>query len=241
MSDNPPDWISNYSEFTSELKCNFGPHNPKGDMDNELEALWMKDNQRMVKYLVDFNCLTAWVTWGDSTLQHQLYKGLLNQIKDEVSWIGKPSTLSSMHQLIQQIDVHYWERQSKISQESKKSDNKSSEQKSNKSTNAASSSSKNQSSDNKSASSSNKRPNPNSSGSSRQNKKPNLSSELGKDGKLTSKEHACQFTNNLCMFCGGTGHKASECPKNTSSTSKAKAWAANAKEASSAAPDDSKK
>ena len=93
MSDDPPDWISNYSEFTSKLKQNFGPHDPKGDMENELKALQMKDNQQMVKYLVDFNYLTAWVTWGDSALQHQLYKGLLNWIKDKVSQIGEPSTL----------------------------------------------------------------------------------------------------------------------------------------------------
>ena len=119
MSDNPLDWISNYSKFTSELKHNFGPHNPKGDVENELKALWMKDNQWMVKYLVDFNCLAAQVTWGDSALQHQLYKGLLNQIKDEVSQIGKPSTLSGMCQLIQQINMCYWECQSEISWESK--------------------------------------------------------------------------------------------------------------------------
>ena len=241
MSDDPPDWISNYSKFTSELKHNFGPHNPEGDMENELKALWMKDNQQMVKYLVDFNCLVAWVTWGDFTLWHQLYKGLLNRIKDEVSWIRKPSTLSVMCQLIQQIDTHYWEHQSEISQESKKSNNKSGEQKSNKSANTASSSSKNQSSNNKSASSSNKRPNPNLSSSSGQNKKPNLSSKLRKDSKLTSKERACRFANNLCMFCGGAGHKASKCPKNTSSASKAKARTANAKEGSSATPDDLKK
>ena len=167
MSDNPPDWISNYSEFTSELKCNFGLHDPEGDVENELEALQMKDNQQMVKYLVDFNHLAARVTWGDSALRHQLYKGLPNWIKDEVSQIGKPSTLFGMCQLIQQIDMCYWEHQSEISQESKKSNNKSSEQKSNKSTNSTSFSSKNQPSDNKSASSSsNKRPNPNLSSSS---------------------------------------------------------------------------
>ena len=59
MGDNPLDWISNYSKFTSKLKCNFGPHNLKGDVENELKALGMGDNQWMVKYLVDFNCLTA--------------------------------------------------------------------------------------------------------------------------------------------------------------------------------------
>ena len=239
MSNNPPDWISNYSKFTSELKCNFRPHDPEGDAENELEAVWMKDNQWMVKYLVDFNRLTAQVTWGDSALWHQLYKGLPNWIKDEVSWIKKPSTLSRMQQLIQQIDVRYWECQSEISQESKKSNNKSSKQKSNKSTNSTSSLSKNQSSNNKSTSSSNKRPNPDLSGSSGQNKRPNLSSKLGKGGKLTSEERAHWFANNLCMFCRGTGHKVSKCPKNTSA-SKAKAQAANAKEGSSAALDDLK-
>ena len=230
MSDNPLDWISNYSKFTSKLKHNFGPHNPKGDTENVLKALQMKDNQRMVKYLVDFNCLTAWVTWGDSTLWHQLYKGLLNQIKDNVSWIRKPSTLSGMCQLIQQINACYWECQSEISWESKKSNNKSGNQKSNKSSNSASSSSKNQPSDNKSTSSSNKSPNPDLSSPSRQNKKPNLSNKLRKDGKLTSEEHAHWFANNLCMFCKNAGHKVSKCLKNTSSASKAKACAASTKE-----------
>ena len=241
MSDDPPDWIPNYSKFTSELKHNFGPHDPKGDVENELKALWMKDNKRMVKYLVDFNHLAAQVTWGDSALQHQLCKGLPNQIKDEISWIRKPSTLPGMHQLIQQINVCYWECQSEISWESKKSDNKSGKQKFNKSANSTSSPSNKQSNNKSPLSSSNKRPNPNLSGSSRQNKKPNLSSKLGKDSKLTSEECAHQFANNLCMFCGGTGHKASECPKNTSSASKAKAHATSAKEGSSAAQDNSKK
>ena len=59
MSDNSLDWISNYSEFTSKLKHNFRLHDPEGDVENELEALWMKDNQWMVKYLVDFNHLAA--------------------------------------------------------------------------------------------------------------------------------------------------------------------------------------
>ena len=68
MSDDPLDWISNYSEFTSKLKRNFGLHDPEGDAENELEALRMKDNQWMVKYLVDFNRLAARVTWGDSAL-----------------------------------------------------------------------------------------------------------------------------------------------------------------------------
>ena len=54
------------------------------------------------------------------------------------------------------------------------------------------------------------------------------------------KERACHFANNLCMFCGGVGHKASECLKASSSTSKAKACVANNKEDSSAKMDEAK-
>jgi hypothetical protein len=50
--------------------------------------------------------------------------------------------------------------------------------------------------------------------------------KLGKDGKLTPNERQRRFDNNLCMFCGGVGHKAPKCPKKSSNASKAKARAA---------------
>jgi len=50
-----------------------------------------------------------------------------------------------------------------------------------------------------------------------------LTNKLGKDGKLTADECKWRLDNNLCMFCGGTGHFADNCPKKTK---KAKARAA---------------
>ena len=38
-----------------------------------------------------------------------------------------------------------------------------------------------------------------------------LSEKLGKDGKLTADERKRRFDQGLCMFCGGSGHKAKEC------------------------------
>ena len=54
-------------------------------------------------------------------------------------------------------------------------------------------------------------------------KKPNpdLSSKLGKDGKLTQAERQRRFEQNLCLFCGKTGHIAKECSKATSAAAKA--------------------
>ena len=50
-----------------------------------------------------------------------------------------------------------------------------------------------------------------------------LGDKLGRDGKLMAAERACHFANNLCLFCGGVGHTAKECPKSLSSAAKAKA------------------
>ena len=61
-------------------------------------------------------------------------------------------------------------------------------------------------------------------GSSNTNQKkpnPNLSSKLGKDGKLTQAERQSHFEQNLCLFCGKTGHIAKECSKATSTAAKA--------------------
>ena len=75
--------------------------------------------------------------------------------------------------------------------------------------------------------------NPSASTSSNNNKpaKPSASStsisnKLGKDGKLSTEEHQRPFDNNLCLYCGGTGHKTADCKKAAASTSKAKSHVA---------------
>jgi len=50
-----------------------------------------------------------------------------------------------------------------------------------------------------------------------------LTNKLGKDGKLTADKRKRRLDNNLCMFCGGTGHFTDNCPKKSK---KAKARAA---------------
>ena len=50
-----PAWLNDYSNFVSELRKNFGPHDPEGEAEANLENLRMRDNQRIVKYLVNFN------------------------------------------------------------------------------------------------------------------------------------------------------------------------------------------
>ncbi|KIM60845.1 hypothetical protein SCLCIDRAFT_26353 [Scleroderma citrinum Foug A] len=53
-------------------------------------------------------------------------------------------------------------------------------------------------------------------------KTPKLSDKLSKDSKLTSEERKRRFEQNLCMFCGGSSHKAKECLKSGSRAAKAR-------------------
>ena len=76
--------------------------------------------------------------------------------------------------------------------------------------------------------------------SNSEKKNPDLSDKLGKDGKLTQAERTRRF-NNLCLFCGGVGHTAKECPKSSSSAMKAKAHAAQTKSDSAPVAEDTKK
>ena len=44
-------WLDDYSNFIGELKNNFGPHDPEGEAEADLENLKMHDNQCILKYL----------------------------------------------------------------------------------------------------------------------------------------------------------------------------------------------
>ena len=61
-------WLSDYSEFVSKLCIHFGLFDPEGEAKAELENPCMRDNQRITKYLVEFNRLAARVQWGITAL-----------------------------------------------------------------------------------------------------------------------------------------------------------------------------
>ena len=42
--------------------------------------------------------------------------------------------------------------------------------------------------------------------------KSKLAGKLDSKGKLTPQEHQNHIANNLCLYCGASGHKASDCP-----------------------------
>jgi hypothetical protein len=214
-----PLWMNNFKEFVLELQTNFGLHDPVRDAKHDLDHLSMKDGQRITKYVVEFNRIASQIRgYREGALQHHFYNGLPDHIKDEISCVGKPSTLSDLRQLIQAIDTRYWERKSELSRQTKPSANPSTlRYTSNKPTTSISAfTSSSAAAPKDSKESKGKAANSSSSSGT----KPYLATKLGKDGKLTTAERKHCFDNKLCMFCGLAGHIAKDCPKSTSQASK---------------------
>ena len=139
--------------------------------------------------------------------------------------------------MAQSIDGRYWEREEETWREG---NTQPSEKKPDKSSNQQSSSN-NSKKDSKNNAKKNQSSNQGGSSSNSEKKNPDLSNKLGKDGKLTQAERTRRFNNNLCLFCGGMGHTAKECPKSSSSVTKAKARAAQTKSDSAPIAEDTKK
>ena len=213
-------WLTDYSAFISELRNNFGPHDPEGEAEAGLENLRMHDTQWITKYLVEFNRLAARVQWGDASLRHQLYNGFLPRIKDEISQVGKPNNLADLRTLAQSIDARYWEHRSEIARETPA--NKLQDKPSDKGKTPATPATPNTNPP-KSGQSGTPWNTPAPTTSSTPKLASTLAPKLGKDGRLTQEERQRRMDNNLCFFCGKPGHIAKECLKATSTATKARA------------------
>ena len=241
-SDETPAWIDNWSAFIRTLRTQFGPIDPTADAEDGIDNLKMQENQRIVKYNVEFTRLAIQTGWDDSVLRHRYYSGLAERIKDIMGQQGKPATLEAMKALAHSIDARHYERlrEKSRSEKNKPDKDKSDKDKSDKKPGNPSSNNNNSGNSNKNKNKNNQNSNNNSDKPASSGNSAALSDKLGKDGKLTPQERQRRFDNNLCMFCGRTGHSARDCPKSSSSTSKAKARAAQAKEKDKESPDSKK-
>jgi len=175
------------------------------------------------RYIVDFNQLASQVQdYGDGALRRLFYSGLPDCLKDEIARVGKPLTLHGLRALCQEIDARYWEHKDEISRTTKTQSTSSPTKPSNSRGNSSNSGQEKSKTGN-SPSSANSGSSKTTSNQSSSGSRPDLTNKLGKDGKLTADERKWRLDNNLCMFCGGSGHFADNCPKKTK---KAKAHAA---------------
>jgi hypothetical protein len=95
-------YIADWSEFTQVLQIQFGPMNPTVDAKDSL------DNQCIIKYNINFNCLSIQTDW-DNSVWHCYYSGLAKCIKEIIGQVGKPSSLNEPKKLTHSINSHHWE------------------------------------------------------------------------------------------------------------------------------------
>ena len=190
-------WLHDWSAFVCTLCTHLGLIDPIADAEDNNDNLKMSESHHIVKYNVKFNHLAVQKGWNSSVLRHQYYSGLAEHIKDIMGQQGKPSTLSTMKNLAHSIDSRYWERL----HEKSHSENP-----------ALHSATESDYFDPPLPSKPNSTPSKISNKS--QPQKPLITSDkLDKNGKLTIQERQRCFDNNLCLFCGRTGHMVKECPK----------------------------
>jgi hypothetical protein len=237
-----PTWLTSWVVFENELRTNFGPHDPTGDAEAELERLQMKDGHRITKYIVEFNRLSSQLQWGESALKYQFYRGLPPRIKDEISRVGKPVLLSQLRALAQSIDARYHERKSEIAREHPApKGNPASAKPNSDQQNKSGPSSKPHEKKPDNSDRSGSRPTSSKPNAVPANRNPELQGKLGKDGKLTAEERQRRFDQKLCMFCGGPGHLAANCTKRNKDAKARNANIKTAESATAAESSDSKK
>ena len=197
-----------FNAFILELESNFGPHDPIGDAKNLLTNLTMNENSKILKYNVEFWKLAAW-----SALVVQYFSGLPLHLHIEVMRGGKPNTLGALRLKAQDADDIYWMQKNEMNHSSGNSETLG---------NSGHSGMKNEP-----KFTPNNNPNnypshySNSVVNSRNSAfkvfdKPAVNAlieKLDKNGKLTSEEREHCIKENLCLYCGKYGHKASECNK----------------------------
>ena len=212
--------VNAWDMFEDTLKAMFGPYDDSGDAEQELEAVFMRDNARISDYAVKFGAIVERLPegWGEAAIRSAFYKGLPERLKDDLSRSpsGKPKTYFCMHELAMQYDARYWERHNEVSKKeaTKRAIVKSMDKtpSTSQSANQASPSKKDEKKPYKpNTSNQGSKPNQPSASSSSAQPKSNLDSKLDKDGKVTSKEREYRILNNLCLYCGAKGHKVMNC------------------------------
>ena len=80
-----------------------------------LDNLFMKPDDKISTYNIDFMCYASQLGWENSVLYHCYYQGLSNQIQDPISIQEqeKPTSFQDMYTLVMTIDHHYWKHDCK--------------------------------------------------------------------------------------------------------------------------------
>ncbi|SOV04618.1 uncharacterized protein UDID_17154 [Ustilago sp. UG-2017a] len=105
---NPPAWLTDYPLFIHQLRVVFGDPNCIATAKWEIEAL--AQTTSVANYLTQFRQLQMTLNWGEDTMVWFFYRGLKENVKDDLSRSGKPTDLETLIQRSLEIDNRIAER-----------------------------------------------------------------------------------------------------------------------------------
>lgn len=108
MMEDTKTYFRTYAGFKKGLATTFGELDEERQAERALLAIRQKGS--CTKYTAEFNRHVTKVSWGDSALRTQYYRGLKDSVKDDLIKEDKPETLKEQQDLAVKIDNRNYER-----------------------------------------------------------------------------------------------------------------------------------
>ncbi|SPC63716.1 uncharacterized protein UHOD_11307 [Ustilago sp. UG-2017b] len=105
---NPPAWLADYSLFVNQLRIVFGDPYRIATTKQEIEVLSQATS--VANYLTQFRRLQMTLNWDEDAMAWFFYRGLKENVKDDLSRSGKPTNLEALIQRSLEIDNRIAER-----------------------------------------------------------------------------------------------------------------------------------
>lgn len=100
--------FTTYEAFEQQLRNTFGDINEEATAERELRLL--RQTQSVGFYTSEFQRIASILQWDNKAFVFAYYNGLKEVIKDEISRVGRPSDLNDLVHLATQIDGRLFER-----------------------------------------------------------------------------------------------------------------------------------
>ncbi|SOV03222.1 uncharacterized protein UDID_18367 [Ustilago sp. UG-2017a] len=105
---NPPAWLVDYPLFVNQLHIVFGDPDRIATAKQEIEVL--SQTTSVANYLTQFCRLQMTLNWDKDAMAWFFYRGLKENVKDDLSHAGKPTDLETLIQRSLEIDNRIAER-----------------------------------------------------------------------------------------------------------------------------------
>ena len=102
-------WFGVYGAFMKKLEKMYRDADVAATAERQIRSL--KQTHGVQAYSTAFQTHAANLqSWGEAALYAQYYYGLKDDIKDEITRVGRPTRLAEMMELVRRLDHRWYER-----------------------------------------------------------------------------------------------------------------------------------